>query len=53
MSAALLRKLIGERDVYKFELVQYIYISMYVWKYVCHMPRICNVGRVRPQPFFI
>ena len=25
----------------------------YVWRYVCRMPRICNVGGVRPQLFFV
>ena len=35
--------------LYKFVLVRYIY----VWRYVCRMPRIRNVGGVRPLPFFI
>ena len=30
-----------------------VYIYMYVWRYVCRMPRIRNVGGVRPLPFFV
>ena len=53
---------IGERDtiklwvykgVYKFELVRCMRIYICVWRYVCRMPHIRNVGRVRPLPFFI
>ena len=29
--------------VYKFELVWYIYIYMYVWRYICHNSSACHV----------
>ena len=36
--------------VYKFKLMRHVYIYIYVWRYVCRMPLIRNVGGVRPQP---
>ena len=29
--------------VYKFELVRYVYIYIYVWRYVCHISSACHV----------
>ena len=29
--------------MYKFELMQYVYIYMYVWRYVCHNSSACHV----------
>ena len=28
--------------VYKFELVRYVYIYIYVWRYVCHISSVCR-----------
>ena len=28
--------------VYKFELVRYVYIYIYVWRYVCHNSSACH-----------
>ena len=29
--------------VYKFELMRYVYIYIYVWRYVCHNSSACHV----------
>ena len=29
--------------VYKFELMRYVYIYVYVWRYVCHNSSACHI----------
>ena len=29
--------------VYKFELVRYVHIYIYIWRYVCHISSACHV----------